>query len=386
MAKFLVLGAGEQGRAAAFDLLQQRGVERVTLADLEPEPVPRFLSGYADRLETVRVDARDSGGVRAVMEGHDACLCALPYYFNLQMTRLAIDAGVHFADLGGNTEIVRQQLELDGEAVRRGVSVIPDCGLAPGMVNILAAEAIGRLERVQSVKIRVGGLPQQPEPPLGYTIVYSLEGVLDYYTTSAWILRDGRLQQVDALSGLEPVTFPAPVGELEAFYTGGGLSVMPWTYEGRIPEMDYKTLRYPGHATIMRAIRDLGLLSTEPVEVDGAEVVPRRLFMACADPRLRNSEARDLVAMRVEVCGEEGGRGRTIVYELLDFYDEEHGITAMMRTTGYSLSITGLMQVGGRVRGRGVRTPGDCVPSGEYVAELARRGIRIQERSGALAR
>src|SRR5690606_4574117 len=108
-------------------------------------------------------------------------------------------------------------------------------------------------------------LPQHPEPPLNYQIVYSLEGVLDYYTTVSWILRDGELRQVDALSEVEPVEFPTPVGTLEAFHTAGGLSTLPWTYQGRVRSMEYKTLRYPGHAAIMRAIRELGLLRLEPV-------------------------------------------------------------------------------------------------------------------------
>lgn len=383
MARFLVLGAGEQGRAAAFDLLRQPNVERVTLADQELGTLSRFLEERgAGRFEAVRVDARDHEAVRSLMQGHDACLCGLPYYFNLEMTRLAVDAGVHFSDLGGNTEIVRRQLELDAEAAARGVSVIPDCGLAPGMVNVLAAEGIRALDRVDSVKIRVGGLPQDPEPPLNYTIVYSLEGVLDYYTTDAWVLRGGRLAKVEALDGLETVWFPPPVGELEAFYTAGGISVLPWSYEGRIAEMDYKTLRYPGHAAIMKAIRDLGLLSAEPVEVDGVCVAPRKLFMACAAPVLRKPDARDLVAMRVEVRGEKEGRAKTIRYELIDFYDEVHGITAMERSTGYSLSITALMQVDGRIAVKGVRTPDACVPADAYLAELAKRGIEVRRWEG----
>ncbi|MBI4540770.1 MAG: saccharopine dehydrogenase NADP-binding domain-containing protein [Gemmatimonadetes bacterium] len=386
MAKVLVLGAGEQGRATAFDLLREPGVEFVRLADLQPKRIPSFLERHlGGRLEAVAVDARDHTAVRALMERHDACLCALPYYFNLDMTRLAIEAGVHFADLGGNTEIVRRQLELDDAAARRGITVIPDCGLAPGMVNILAAAAMRRMERVTSVAIRVGGLPQHPEPPLHYTIVYSLEGVVDYYTTSAWVLRDGRLAEVEALDGLESVTFPVPVGELEAFYTAGGISMMPWRYEGRVAQMDYKTLRYPGHAAIVKAIRGLGLLSSQPVKVNGAEVVPRRVFIACAEPVLRKPVARDLVAMRVEVQGEKDGRPLTVRYELLDFYDEENGITAMERSTGYSLSITGLMQMDGRITERGVRTPDGCVPVDAYLAELARRGIEIRKTESGLA-
>ncbi|HEY8470123.1 MAG TPA: saccharopine dehydrogenase C-terminal domain-containing protein [Longimicrobiales bacterium] len=379
----LVLGAGLQGSACAYDLLQNDAVERIILADVNLDRIPPFLEPYRrePRLELLRLDARNEEAVRAAMSRADVCLNALPYYFNLPMATLAVQTGINYADLGGNTGIVFQQLQLNDTAKERGVSVIPDCGLAPGMVNILAAAGIGELDRTDTVKIRVGGLPQHPEPPLNYQIVYSLEGVLDYYTTMSWVLRDGELHQVEALSEVESVEFPAPVGTLEAFHTAGGLSTLPWTYQGRVRTMEYKTLRYPGHAAIMRAIRDLGLLSLEPVEVrEGEKVVPRSVFIACVEPRLRRPEGRDLVALRVEVEGEKDGRPRRIVYDLLDYYDEATGISAMERTTGYSLAITGIMQVDGRITARGVCTPDQCVPADEYVRELERRGVRINRR------
>ncbi|HEV8611881.1 MAG TPA: saccharopine dehydrogenase C-terminal domain-containing protein, partial [Gemmatimonadales bacterium] len=276
--KFLVLGAGLQGSAAAYNLLQHSQVEQVTIADHHPGRLPPFLTESRARLRPVALDARDAVAATGLMRGHDAVLCALPYYFNEPMTRVAIEAGCHFCDLGGNTAIVMQQQKLDADAAAKGVSVIPDCGLAPGMVNILAAEGIRRLERARSVRIYVGGLPQHPEPPLNYQIVYSLEGALDYYTTPSWVLRQGKAVQVEALSELESQEFPAPVGTLEAFHTGGGISTLPFAYERKIETMEYKTLRYPGHAAIMQPIRELGLISSTPIRVKGRSVVPREVF------------------------------------------------------------------------------------------------------------
>jgi lysine 6-dehydrogenase len=381
--RMLVLGAGLQGSACAYDLLQNPDVSRVRLADVRTGELPAFLQAYADdpRLERIALDAKDETAVRVAMTGTDACMNALPYYFNLPVTRAAIETGVHCCDLGGNTEIVFQQLDLDRSAAGRGVSVIPDCGLAPGMVNILAAAGIREMTTTDSVRIRVGGLPQHPRPPLNYQIVYSIEGVLDYYTTQSWVVREGRRVQVDALSEIEPVEFADPLGTLEAFHTAGGLSTLAWTYEGRVRTMEYKTLRYPGHADIMRAIRELGLLGKEPVTVRGQSVVPRQLFIACAEPRLRRPGGRDLVALRVEIEGEREGRPARIVYDLVDWFDEERGISAMERSTGYSLSITGQMQATGRIGGAGVRTPDAAVSANDYIAELARRGVRI-DRSG----
>ncbi len=379
--RFVVLGAGLQGSACAYDLLQTAGAQRVVVADQDVDDLPPFLEKLRgdDRLELVRLDANDDDAVRRLLEGATACMNALPYYFNLAMTKHAIAAGAHYCDLGGNTEIVFQQLELDGEAKEKGVVAIPDCGLAPGMVNILAAAGMADLAKTRSVRIRVGGLPQDPQPPLDYKIVYSLEGVLDYYTTPSWVVRGGEPVQVEALTELEAVSFPSPVGTLEAFHTAGGLSVMPWTYEGQVPTMEYKTLRYPGHADRMRTIRDLGLLGLDPVDVNGTDVVPRELFISIVDPLLRNAPGDDLVALRVEVDGEdEGGAARTIVYDLLDYHDPETGISAMERTTGFSLAITGAMQADGTITERGVMTADRCVPADAYIRELGRRGIDIR--------
>lgn len=378
--RMLVMGGGLQGSACAYDLLQNDEVEQVVLADVDPDAVAAFLEPYRNdpRLKRVAVDAKDEAGVRAVMKGLDACMNALPYYFNLDMARLAVEEGLHYADLGGNTAIVFDQLKLNDTAVERGVSAIPDCGLAPGMVNILARAGIDGLDEAEAVRIRVGGLPQSPEPPLNYQIVYSMHGVLDYYTTDSWVLRDGEPAEVDALTEIEPVEFPEPVGMLEAFHTAGGLSTMPWTYRGKLRSMEYKTLRYPGHAELMRAIRDLGLLSDQPVDVDGASVVPREAFITIVEPKLRKPESRDLVALRVEADGTRGGKPTTIVFDLIDYRDDATGITAMERTTGFSLSITGQMQVRGQVRGPGVTTPDAAVPADIYIEELRARGIDIR--------
>jgi lysine 6-dehydrogenase len=378
--KMMVLGAGLQGCACAYDLLQSPAVTQVTLADLRPVQLPQFLAGdWGGRLRPLRLDVTDVAAVKQALQGHAAVMSAIPYYYNAPMARAAVEVGCHFCDLGGNTEIVLEQKKLEAQAVAKGVSVVPDCGLAPGMVNILAAEGIRRLDRAERVKVYVGGLPQSPEPPLNYQIVYSLEGALDYYTTPSWILRGGRPVQVDALSELEPVEFPSPVGTLEAFHTGGGISTLPFAYEGKVDVMEYKTLRYPGHAAIMRPIRELGLLDLKPVEVKGQTVVPRDVFIASVSPRLHKPQGRDLVALQVLVSGLKDGKPRQVCFRLLDFYDAEHGISAMMRTTGYSLSVTGQMQADGRVTLKGVHTPDDAIPFRAYVDELRKRGVCIEE-------
>jgi lysine 6-dehydrogenase len=377
--RMLVLGAGLQGTACAYDLLQRPEVTEVRLAGLHADHLPGFLKPYTSpRFIPTHLDVREARAVLALMRDSDAVQCALPYYYNLGMTRLAIDAGVHFCDLGGNTGIVVEQQQLDDAARAAGVSVIPDCGVAPGMVNILAQHCLEQLDEVDAVRMYVGGLPQHPEPPLNYQVVYSLEGVLDYYTSHAWVLREGRRTEVEALTDVETIRFADPLGELEAFHTAGGLSTMASRYEGRVRTMEYKTLRYPGHAGVVRALRDLGFFDLTPIELDGHRIAPRAVTLAVLGPRLTKPASPDLVALRVVATGRRGGTPARHGWELVDYFDAERGISAMMRTTGFSLAITGWLQVRGDVAGPGVRTPDAAVPPEAYMEQLRSRGMRLE--------
>ncbi|MCG8468321.1 MAG: saccharopine dehydrogenase NADP-binding domain-containing protein [Gemmatimonadetes bacterium] len=372
--RFLVLGAGLQGSACTFDLLGQDDVDGVTVADRRPD----LLAGYVPedpRLERIEADFGDHRAIAELMQPYDVVLSAAPYYFNGPLAAAAVEAGCHFGDLGGNSEIARRQIELDARAREAGRAIMPELGLAPGMINILAADGIRRLDRADSVRMYVGGLPQHPVPPLNYQVVYSLEGMLDYVTTPSVVLRDGAITEVVALSELESIEF-ADIGTLEAFHTAGGASLLPWEHEDRIPELAYKTLRYPGHARLLRAIRDLGLVDDDAIDVKGQSVVPRDAFIACVTPKLRRPGEPDLVALRVIAEGERGGEATTITYDVVDRADEATGVSAMERTTGYTLSIAGLFMGRGAVAA-GAAPAYRTMPFDPYVEELARRGIRV---------
>ena len=380
--RMLVLGAGLQGSACAFDLLRNPEVTKVLLADVKIDVLAPFLRIHdaltIGRLVPTVLDVRDDAAVLQAMSQVDAVQSAIPYYFNLRLAQLAVQAGVHFTDLGGNTEIVLRQKELTRDAFLKGVSVVPDTGLAPGMVNIIAQHGINQFDAVESVRMYVGGLPQHPEPPLNYQIVYSIEGVVDYYTTPSLVIRDGKPTEVDALTEIVSVEFPSPTGMLEAFHTAGGLSTMVYRYADKIPVMEYKTLRYPGHAAIMAGVRQMGLLSKEPVDVKGVSVVPRDVFVKVAGDKLKKPLSADLVALRVVVTGLRGGVKSSRAWQVVDKYDETNGLTAMMRTTGYTLSITGQLQAG-RVIAPGVHTTDECVPPELYFAMLGERGVVVSE-------
>ena len=229
------------------------------------------------------------------------------------------------------------------------------------------------------MRIFVGGLPQHPEPPLNYQIVYSLEGVLDYYTTLSWVVRDGKRTQVKALSEREPVEFPKPVGSSRR--STRPADCRRWRSATRARSRRWSTRRSAirGTRTSWKRSATLGLLDLAPVDVKGVKVVPRDVFVATMGPRLTKPKGRDLVALRVIVEGKKGGKRRRRSFELVDRYDEAHGISAMMRTTGYSLSITGLMQAQGEIKPAGVHTPDECMPGAKYIDELAKRGVNIRE-------
>lgn len=383
--RFMVLGAGLQGYAAAHDLARADGVGEVVFADVDMDRAEgaaarlRALPECRAAVRAERLDASNEPRLADRLRGYDVVISAVPYFLNLQLTRAAIEARVSFCDLGGNTDLVREQERLDAEAKAAGVTIVPDCGLAPGMANVLAAAAIARLDRADAVHIRVGGLPLKPKPPLDYMMVFSMHGLLNEYLGIATVLRNGKRTDVETLTEVEELEFPKPVGRCEAFVTLGGTSTMPWTYEGKLKTLDYKTVRYPGHAAKLRMMRDLGLFEKTPVVVDGVSVAPRSVFAAAAEPRLTHPGEPDVVVMRVVVDGTREGKRRRITFEMLDRMDVKRGITAMMRTTAYPTSATALMIARGEVPFRGVAAMERALPAEDFVRELKRHDLKIRE-------
>lgn len=378
--KVLVLGAGLQGSAAAFDLLRNPDFDRVGLADVSHERLEEVAVRLGERrLATHEFDASSFDAAVELLGEYDACLSAVHYWFNYDLTRAAIEARTHFCDLGGNHEIVGQQIKLDAAAFAAGVTVVPDCGLAPGLANVLAAHAMRKLDETASVRIRVGGLPQEPRPPLDYQLVFSVEGLINEYVERCIIVRDGIKLFVEPLTEVEEIEFPEPFGKLEAFHTSGGLSTLARTYAGKVRDMDYKTIRYRGHCAKIRPLLELGLFDAEPIDVDGNEIAPRKLTARVLERKLAGPGP-DVVLLRVTVVGSKNVGRRRFEFELVDRYDTVNGITAMMRCTAYPASIVLQMLASGRIQQRGVVLQERCVPGDEMIAELAKRDVRIVER------
>jgi lysine 6-dehydrogenase len=367
------------GLGAAFDLAHNSDCESVTVADVDRERARAVAETIgSDKLRAAQVDVSNQAQVVELMRGHDAAISCVVYTYNLQLARAAIEARVNFCDLGGNNGVVASELALDEEAKRASVNIIPDCGLAPGMVSVLVAHGAARFENLEEIHIRVGGLPQIPRPPLNYQIVFSVEGLINEYIERARVIRDGRIVEVDSMTEIERLSFPAPYKELEAFQTSGGTSTLPETFGGRVRELDYKTIRYPGHCEKFKLLVDLGLASSESIEVNGASVSPRRVLGEMLLRHLPADEP-DVVLILVEFRGTPAGRRNreTLRYYVIDSFDEGTGLSAMQRTTAFPASIIAQMMARGEILEKGAIPQERCIPPDAFVRELARRNIRI---------
>ncbi len=357
MYSYLVLGAGRQGTAAAYDLARFGEAARVTLADADlavAAAAAERVNRLAGRLvaEAAQLDAGQAQAVEAALKGYHVALSAVPYYFNLPLTRAAIAAGVSFCDLGGNTEIVRQQHALDGQAAAAGVAVVADCGMGPGMGNNLAVYAMSLLDQPQHVMIYDAGLPQAPDPPWNYLATFNIEGLINEYYGGMTVLRGGQIVHLPCFSELETIHVPG-VGHLEAFVLAGGVSTAPWTFQGQ-------------------------LQSYELVQVGQASIRPRDLFQALYEPQVRRPTMRDVCLIRVLATGLKAGRPATAQVDLVDRFDDATGFTAMERTTGWHAAIVAAMLARGEIA-PGAAPLEVAVPAPAFVQQARLRGFVIKE-------
>lgn len=375
---YLILGAGRQGTAAAYDLTLYGDAGRVVLAD-QDESLAQKAAARVNELtgkgiaEPASVDVTDRKSLEPLIKNADSILSAVPYRFNLEITRAAIACRAHLADLGGSTPVTWEQHKLDSAAAAAGVSVVPDCGMGPGLINTMGAFAIDLLDEPEEIYIYDAGLPQNPQPPWNYELSFHINGLTNEMDGQAVFLRDGQIVYVDTLSEPEFLDIP-PFGRLEADITSGGTSTAPWTFQNKVKRYENKVLRYPGHYEWLRAYKALGLFSEQPIQVNGCQAAPRDLYHALLEPKITPENVRDVSLMRVRGVGKKDGKKTEVLVDLVDYFDEKTGFTSMERLTGWHASIMMIFQV------QGVVKPG-CVPvelavQGEkFMKEIERRGI-----------
>jgi lysine 6-dehydrogenase len=380
MTHYLVLGAGRQGTAAVHDLVTHGGASAITWVDSEEARLSAGLRriGRATGFEAIRGQALDASDRRALMPlftEANVCLNALPYRFSLAMTQLALESETHYLDLGGNTAIVREQLDLHRRHPNGSkVCVLPDCGLMPGLGNLLVALAVQELGDCAKVAVRCGGLPQNPKPPLDYMLVFSVAGLTNEYFGKAQVLRGGKLTEVSTFTELESFAIEE-LGPVEAFITSGGLSTTPETFAGRIGELDYKTIRYPGHYAKFKVLLDLGLLGEDPVRVGKVDVVPRQLLHLLLEKHLDFPGEKDVTVITMEAVAKKGKK--RIAAKLVDRADSKTGHSSMERTTAFSATACAAMVARGEARiGPGpLETAIDPIL---FLSELEERGLTVE--------
>lgn len=385
--RYGVIGAGRQGVATAYDMIRCGGAS-VLLADYDAG-VAQLAAARINHLlgrevaTWTQVDAGDEDALVAALDGLDVFLCGTPFEFIPVATEAALCARVSMVDYGGHTPTVLQQLERDADAKAAEIAVVPDCGMGPGMNNTLGAYAVELLEQAaltpRDVYLWDGGIPQNPTPPWNYQCAFNLNGLTNEYYGQVAVLRDGKLTMLGAFEELETIVFEG-VGELEAFITTGGTSTAPFTFEGKLRTYQNKTCRWPGHFAQFKAFQQLGLFELEPVEVKGQHVVPRDVFHTLLEPQITAPMIKDVCVMRAKGVGVDmEGRERSVTIDLVDYYDEVTGFTAMERITGWHAGIMAEFIARGTVS-PGVWPMERAVPATVFMDKVRERGFNVSVR------
>src|SRR5699024_2809684 len=313
------------------------------------------------------------------MKKFDVIINALFYSFNEIVAETAIEVGVNSVDLGGHIgHITDKVLELHNKAKKADVTLIPDLGVAPGMINILSGYGASKLDELESIKLYVGGIPSRPEPPIGYNHVFSMEGVFDHYTDPALIMRDGKKQEIDSLSEREEIYFEK-FGPLEAFHTSGGTSTLSISFP-HLKTLEYMTIRYPVHAEKFKLLVDLNLTRSDyQVNVEGEEVSPRKVLLEVLDPIVELGDKDDAVLLRVVVSGKKQRKSTSYTYEMTTYKDRSTNVTAMARATANTISVVAQMIAKGTIDKKGVYPPEQIVEGESYIKEMKKREVNIKE-------
>jgi lysine 6-dehydrogenase len=377
----VVFGAGLMGSTIARDLIRSNDVEQVTLCDIDKRRLSLVKVTERSSKLKVRVhDVRRGDQTVRLLKQSDVGIGALPYDLCEYPIKATLQAGVNFVDLIFGWRYKRS--DVDAAAKRKGISVVPACGFAPGLSNILAKAGIDQMDKVEEVHIKTGGIPERPTPPLNYRIVFSFDAVLEEYSRKARIVRNGKIVDVEALSGLETINFLPPIGKCECFYTDG-LSTLIHTVKG-VREMSEKTIRWPGHVAQIRTLIECGLLESRPITYRGKKIIPKDFVGQILTDRLALRDERDLTLLRVDIIGRRKGSFAHTRSEMIDHFDKGRVMTSMARTTAFPCAATALLLGNNRVSSKGL-VPAELAFDEEQrdwlVSYLAARKIDIKSKS-----
>jgi saccharopine dehydrogenase-like NADP-dependent oxidoreductase len=383
--KAIVLGVGLQGKAVIHDLELSDLISRIYATDINLVDAKTYLDrmGYA-KTRVVKLDVsreKDLAGKYSEM-GVDVVICMLPIELALTAARAAMDASIPFV----SSNYTYQLQELDALAKEKGVIILPEMGLDPGIDLVLGRLAVDELDQVHGLYSYGGGVPALEcanDNPIRYKISWIFDRVLAVYTREARLVKDGRLHVIPGDEIFRPenvneIEFPG-IGKLEAYPNGDAERYVEiFGLDKELVEMGRFALRWPGHSKFWRKMVDLGLLDDTPISVGGTELSPRSFISQWLTPRLQyTDEQRDLALLRVEAWGIKEGRNVKVIYDLIDYRDLSTGLFAMNRTVGFTSSIGALMILAGGITGAGVLSPVRHVPPHAFLKEVKARGMRV---------
>jgi len=347
--KALVVGCGKVGSEIATDLALSNEFSEILVADAVSSNLARVKNTRGIR--TVRASLNQKPSMKRLMDEVDIVCGALPGRIGFELLEFAAEAGKDIVDISYTP---KNPLLLNSRALSNGCTIVPQCGVAPGFSNMCVGDASERVDKMAKVTIYVGGVPEEPQPPLNYRVVFSLDDVINEYTRPVRIIENRKITTVEPLTGRGLLSFPG-LGRLEYFLTDG-LGTLPSSFP-QVREMKELTLRYPGHAVIIDALRRLGFFNTKRFKANGVDVEPRRLSVELLRFALAAGTPHDVLAMRIEVEGESKNKKVIISYTVLDKYDRRRGVTAMARTTAYPCTSAAILLAKGKLELKGVIPP-----------------------------
>lgn len=379
---YAIIGSGRQGTSSAFDFAVNGDADKIILADSDLQSVQKSIN-LLERLtgksilSPAKTDAGNFDDVLKILKEADAAVSGVPYYYNLNISNAALEAGCSLFDFGGNTEVVENQLALDAEAEKKGITIVPDCGMDPGMNINLIMYLFSLYDEPVEIKSYGAGLPLNPVSPWNYSLNFHINGLTNEYYGDADFIRNGKHTKVPCLEELELIELPEPFGKLEAAVTTGGLSTLPQKLSGKIKTLENKTLRYPGHWKQFQAYKMLGLFEETPVKIGEREISPREFYHFLLAPHISSEDTRDAGIIKIFSRGVRNGKEESAEIEIIDKYDDTTGFTSMQKLTGWHASIIAIEAAKGRLK-KGALSVDTAISGEKLIEQLKRRKINIK--------
>ena len=380
----LLLGVGLQGKAALHDLVKSPSVTQVIAADANYADLVAYVDTLkTDKVTPVHLDVTDNAQVSTQMKSVQAVIVLLPQQFRLEIARLAVENGVHFIE---TSYTLPEYRELGLKAEAQDVTLLPEFGLDPGIDLILAGRAIREFDEIHELHAYGTGVPE-PEAannPINYKISWTFAGVLNAYQRPARLLKNSQAIDLTPSEMFDTANVHMMdvegLGNMEAYYNGDAVKYLDiFQIKETVTDTGRYSLRWPGHSAFWKKLVELGFLKEEPIKVSGQEVSPRQFVHDLLSPQLQyQNNERDVAAVRIEVTGLKDGQRKRIIHQMIDRRDLDTGLLAMQRTVGFTASIGAQMILGGQIQKRGLLTPTRDIPSDIFIAELEKRGIKVQ--------